>query len=373
MSEAGKFLIVTWDGGGNTPPALNLGARLVQQGHRVRMLGWDSMGARAAIAGIEFATYPSVPTWPAGLAFEDAMEDRLIPALVSPATRDDILAEGREFGPDVVVVDCMMDAGFDAALLLGLPTAVFVHLPYAAWTQEWVEGEARAERARILGEMDAVLALVPPGFDAPCPVPENTAYVGPINDPNPPKPLDPRDVELLASPGDPWVLLSLSSTLQGQAEALPAMLDAVSARPVRVLLTLGDVLPISAVDAPRNVTVRGFLAHQLVLPHMTAVISHGGLSTISAALTAGVPLLCVPQGRDQPDNAARVAAAGVGCVVAAGAAATEIAAALEGLLNDTSAAHEARRFAGIIADLGGGDVATKMVAGLLQPVSVLQS
>jgi hypothetical protein len=35
MNEPGKFLIATWDGGGNTPPAYNLGARLVQRGHRV--------------------------------------------------------------------------------------------------------------------------------------------------------------------------------------------------------------------------------------------------------------------------------------------------------------------------------------------------
>ena len=70
---------------------------------------------------------------------------------------------------------------------------------------------------------------------------------------------------------------------------------------------------------PPNVTVRGFVPHHLVLPHMAAVISHGGLSTITAALTAGVPLVCIPQGRDQSDNAERVAASGVGRAVATGA------------------------------------------------------
>jgi UDP:flavonoid glycosyltransferase YjiC (YdhE family) len=209
-----------------------------------------------------------------------------------------------------------------------------------------------------------VLALMPPGFDTPCPLPANTTYVGPITDPSPRPLLDPRDADLLAEPGDPWVLLSLSTTLQGQAAALPPMLDAVAALPVRVLLTLGGALPASAVDPPPNVTVRGFIPHDLLLPQMAAVISHGGLSTITAALTAGVPLVCIPQGRDQFDNAERVAASGVGRAVATDAPPAQIAAALQELLVDPAALREARRFAAVIAGLGGGKAATREVVRL---------
>jgi hypothetical protein len=363
VSRPGRFLIVSWDGGGNAPPALNLGARLVRQRHQVRLLGWKSMARRAA-AGVEFATYPSVPPWPPELAFEDALEERLMPALAGPGTRDDILAQAEAFAPDVVVVDCMMGAGLEAAHELGRPSAVLVHLPYSAFMYEWGDEAARAEKARFLGQAGAVLALVPPGFDRPCPLPANTRYVGPITDPNPRQPLDPRDACLLAGPGDPWVLLSLSTTLQGQAAALPPMLDAVAALPVRVLLSLGGALPATAVDPPPNVTVRGFVPHHLVLPHMAAVISHGGLSTITAALAAGVPLLCIPQGRDQSDNAERVAASGAGRAVATGAPAAQIACALTELLADPAALREARRFADVIAGLGGGDAATRQVARL---------
>jgi MGT family glycosyltransferase len=186
----------------------------------------------------------------------------------------------------------------------------------------------------------------------------------PITDPNPRQPLDPRDAGLLAEPGRPWVLLSLSTTQQRQAAALPGILDAVAALPVRVLLTLGGALPASAVDVPANVTVRGFVPHELLLPHMAAVISHGGLSTITAALTAGVPLVCIPQGRDQPDKAQRVAASGVGRVVATSAPPAEIATVLRELLADPAALRAARRFAGVIARLGGGDAATREVVRL---------
>ena len=258
----------------------------------------------------------------------------------------------------------MMGAGLAAARLLGLPRAVLVHLPYAAWRYEWGDEAARAEKAGFHDEADAVLALVPPGFDAPCLRSANTRYVGPITDPKPGKPLDLRDAALLAEPGDPWVLLSLSTTLQGQAAALPRILEAVAALPVRVLLTLGRALTAGAVDPPPNVTVRGFVRHELLLPQMAAVVSHGGLSTITAALPAGVPLVCIPQGRDQPDNAERVAAAGVKQVIAADASAAGIAAAIEELLADPAALHAARRLARVIARLGRGEAATRVVARL---------
>jgi MGT family glycosyltransferase len=246
-----------------------------------------------------------------------------------------------------------------------MPTAVLVHVLYAPFVHQW--GHLQLERedvAELLGESGVVLVLVPPGFDTPCQLPANTAYVGPITGPHPRQPLNPHDAALLSEPGDPWVLLSLSTTLQGQAAALPRILDAVATLPIRVLLTLGGALPTSAVAAPPNVTAREFLPHDLVLPHMAAVITHGGLSTITSALAAGVPLVCIPQGREQPMNAERVAAAGVGRVVAADAPATEIAMALEGLLGDRAALHEARRFADVIAGLGGGEAATQEVVRL---------
>jgi UDP:flavonoid glycosyltransferase YjiC (YdhE family) len=370
VSGSGRFLILSWDGGGNAAPALNLGARLVRQGHQVRLLGWHTMASRAAAAGVEFATYPSVPPWPPELAFEDALEERLLPALLGPGTRDDILTEATGFSPDVVVVDCMMDAGLEAARTLAVPSAVLVHLPYCAFRYEWGDEAERAKKARYLDEAGAVLALVPPGFDTPCPLPANTTYVGPITDPDARAVLDGRDAGLLAEPGDPWVLLSLSTTLQGQAAALPRLLDAVAALPVRVLLTLGGALPASAVDPPANVTVRGFVPHHLVLPHIAAVVSHGGLTTITAALTAGVPLLCIPQGRDQFVNAERVAASGVGRALATNAPSAQITGALKELLADPFALREARRFAEVIAGLG-GDAATRKVAGLARSHAVI--
>jgi UDP:flavonoid glycosyltransferase YjiC (YdhE family) len=161
--------------------------------------------------------------------------------------------------------------------------------------------------------------------------------------------------------------VSLGTTLQDQAAVLPRILEAVAPLPVRVLLTLGDVLPPSAINSPPNVTVCGYVPHDLLMPHMAAVVSHGGLSTITAALAAGVPLVCIPQSRDQPDNAKRVEASGAGRAVGKDAPPAEIAAAIEAVLTDPAVRDQAHHFADVIAALGRGDVAARKVAALIVP------
>ena len=250
-----RVLILSWDGGGNTPSAFNLGARLVRRGHRVRMMGWDSMAARAAAAGLEFTTYPSVAPWPADLRHEDGW-DRIAAALFGAATEADVAAEAESFRADVVVIDCMLTAGHAAAHRLGLPVASLVHVRYAPFVHGWGSEVLGTDVGALLDAAQCVLALQPPGFDPPellqgrCHAASARCF-GPA-----PRRLSTRPPRRCsAEPGDPWVLLSLSTTLQGQAEALPGLLDALASLPVRVLLTLGGVLTPDTVPAPANVTV----------------------------------------------------------------------------------------------------------------------
>ena len=139
-----------------------------------------------------------------------------------------------------------------------------------------------------LARADLVLALTPEQLDERGPVPDNTDHVGPILRPEAPL-LPAEDRVLLDRPGNPWVLISLSTTQQGQAAVLPMMQEAVGSLPVRGLLTLGGVLPPESVRAPSNVTVRGHVPHDAVLPRMSAVLTHAGLSTITTALAFGCP------------------------------------------------------------------------------------
>ena len=55
MSE---ILFVTWDGGGNVPPAVGIAEELKRRGHRVRFLGHARQAPAFAERGLEFAVSP---------------------------------------------------------------------------------------------------------------------------------------------------------------------------------------------------------------------------------------------------------------------------------------------------------------------------
>jgi UDP:flavonoid glycosyltransferase YjiC (YdhE family) len=359
-----RVLILSWDGGGNTPSAFNLGSRLVRRGHRVRMMGWDSMRARAGAAGLEFTTYRSVAPWPAELRHEDGW-NQIAVALFGAAVEADIVSDADSFAADVLVVDCMLTAGHAAGHGLGIPVASLVHVRYAPFVHEWGNDVLGTDVGALLDAADCLLALQPPGFE-PSELLGRATAVGAVLRPGSAEPLDEATAALLTTPGDPWLLLTLSTTLQGQAEALPGLLGALAALPVRVLLTLGGVLEPAAVSAPGNVTVRGYLSHEAALPHMAVVVTHGGMSTVATTLAAGVPMVCVPQGRDQPLNAARVQELGAGLVIAADAAPGKLANAVEQVLADPAFRTTAQRMAANSAAVGNGELAADLVETLVR-------
>jgi UDP:flavonoid glycosyltransferase YjiC (YdhE family) len=55
-----------------------------------------------------------------------------------------------------------------------------------------------------------------------------------------------------------------------------------------------------------------------VLPRALALVSHGGIGTVSQALAAGIPQLVMPLGFDQFDNAARLERLGVAATLPPG-------------------------------------------------------
>jgi UDP:flavonoid glycosyltransferase YjiC (YdhE family) len=361
--ERGRFLIVTWDGGGNTTPALNLGRRLVRHGHEVTVLGWPSMATAVACAGLAFAAYRSTPPGPEGVKHEDVWTEVVEPMLHGTTTVAETLDAADALRPHVLIIDCMMGAAFAAASKLGLPTAVLVHVRYRPFVDMWGDQIMQTSTIELLSAADVVLALTAPGFDgAADALPANTTYVGPIL---PPVPAEAStllpELEILREPGDPWVLLSLSTTDQGQRAALLPILEALGEVPIRVLLTLGGVLAVDSVDVPANVVVRGYVPHAQVLPYVAAVVCHGGLSTITATLAHGVPLVCIPQGREQPLNAQAVEECGAGRAVAIDAKPAEIAAAVRSVLSDDAIRAAAARF----ADADPGRLATSLVERLL--------
>ena len=69
--------------------------------------------------------------------------------------------------------------------------------------------------------------------------------------------------------------------------------------------------------SPDAITVP-YAPHELVFPFARAIVHQGGIGTLSEALLAGKPMLIMPYGHDQADNAWRASRLGVARVVPRG-------------------------------------------------------
>ena len=166
-------------------------------------------------------------------------------------------------------------------------------------------------------------------------------------------------------PGDdPLVLVGLSSTYQDQGAMLQRIADALGRLPVRGLITLGPSVRSARSPRPANVSVVASAPHSEVLPRAALVITHAGHGTTIRALAQGVPLVCIPMGRDQLDVTARVVAAGAGLRVRRSSP-KAIAAAVAKVLADPAYRRGAERMAQAIARETAEDRAAAELEGLV--------
>ncbi|WP_433684418.1 glycosyltransferase [Nocardia sp. CA-119907] len=82
-------------------------------------------------------------------------------------------------------------------------------------------------------------------------------------------------------------------------------------RPLIVQRGWADLHPIGAVD-PDRVQFIDSVPHSQLFPHAAAVLTHGGIGTLAAAMRVGCPIAVEPYGNDQIFNAQRVRALGIG-------------------------------------------------------------
>jgi UDP:flavonoid glycosyltransferase YjiC (YdhE family) len=162
----------------------------------------------------------------------------------------------------------------------------------------------------------------------PEPLPEGTVYTGPEVD------RDGAPIDFALPAGDePLVLVALSTTDQHQTRALTRIAEAIALVDARAVITTGPVDPAELPASPKVVAVR-YAPHATILRDAALIVTHGGHGTTMEALAAGVPLLFMPFGRDQPEIASRVVRRGAGLRVSRRAHASTIAAALRDLLDN---------------------------------------
>jgi MGT family glycosyltransferase len=372
------FLFVTFDGGGNQPPAFAAAAELRARGHSVLFAGYESQRRRIEDLGFGFVSLPRAGSCDVRSA-GPAERLRLLQASVmaNPDHVDDIADVVDASGADMLVVDALMYAALTAAEHRGLPVAALAHTtpaahetPAAVAARRAVFQAVSALRTRLglppastatelLDRFPVVVVATLRSMD---PVERGPAWshVGPLAPTAP----DTGRITLPAGivDGDPVVLVSLSTlTIYGdQAARLQAILDGLAGRAVTVIATTGPAIHPLALRAPANAVVVPFLPHDAVMPAVSACVSHAGHGTVMAALVHGVPLVCLPNpAADQPYIAGRVAELGAGVALAADARPESIARAVEAVLTVPSYAAAARRLAAEAAAApGAGGAAT---------------
>ena len=228
----------------------------------------------------------------------------------------ELLEVARAWEPQAIVYESGDLAAPAVAAALELPTANHsfgVMVPLAAvrhaaehmaplWRSVGVEPDDNAGAFRGL-----YIDLSPPSF----------AWEEPLGD-------SIRLGHVPAAPGDspawldelarPLAYVTLG-TVFNKPELLRRLLDALDGS-VSALVTTGrNVDPESLGDRPPNVRVERFVPQEQVLPRCAAVVAHAGSGSVRGALAHGLPLVLVPQGADQFDNAARCEAVGAAVVV----------------------------------------------------------
>ena len=118
--------------------------------------------------------------------------------------------------------------------------------------------------------------------------------------------------------------------------------------------------------APDHVLLQEYVPQLALLPHLDAVVCHGGHNTVCEALAHGLPLVVAPVRDDQPIVAQQVAAAGAGIRVRFGRPrADELHAALSAVLDDPDHRRAARRIQASFAAAGGAAAAADRLEKLL--------
>lgn len=100
-------------------------------------------------------------------------------------------------------------------------------------------------------------------------------------------------------------------------------------------------------------------------------VTHGGISSMSEAAFHGVPVVVIPQGAEQPDNAAKVEHRGLGVGLRRGASAAELSAAVKRVLEDEGGRFAAAARAAAVRMRAGRAPAASVVAAAIERVAVV--
>ena len=328
-------MIASFVGGwGHVEPLLPVAALATRRGHDVSFAGQRAIAGKLTELGhrVDIVGPDTLRSEPSPLEAVDRSAERRVMrdhfvARFGDARATSLAQLFERERVDLVICDEVDVGAVIAAESLGVPCVTANVIAAGRLMACEVVGTAWRELRRAHGLDDdpacelmagtLALAPVPRAFRDPAvPVPAAMSFV---------RPSILADVETDVAPSPaydrPTVYVTLGTVFNLESGDLVDRLLRAANRLARsdsvdVIVTIGPhVDPADLQPCHDRVQVARFVAQREVLGRSDAVVCHGGSGTVIAALSLGVPVVVLPLGADQPDNADRCRDLGAGIVL----------------------------------------------------------
>jgi UDP:flavonoid glycosyltransferase YjiC (YdhE family) len=359
-----RVLLSTTSGAGHFRPLLPLARALIDAGHDLAVAAPAESADMVEREGLQhlpfdgvppdhpdridvFSRVPSMPLAEAEHLIGSEVFGRLNTTFALPGAQAALAG----FQPDIVVHECAELSVRTAAAAHGIPTvALNPALTITAYATAMAAGIAPLRSALgldpdpegrdLLGT--PTISWFPACFDVPAAVDYDVRR---YREPVPTEPSADSERDLI------YVTLgSEAAALPFFAEMITQVVAGARDAGLPVLVSTGKQVAPELLGDLDGVQVETWVDQAEVLRRSRVVVCHAGAGTTLGALVTGVPIVAVPLFADQPYNAARIEATGVGRQVAPGPTLRDDVAKATRELAD-KAPEASRRLAGEIAAL----------------------
>ncbi|MBB6126006.1 nucleotide disphospho-sugar-binding domain-containing protein [Mucilaginibacter lappiensis] len=335
-----KFVFIVPPLTGHINPTLSMGAVLLERGHRV---GWitldESLAAKLPTGGEllhisydendeqkqESEQYLDIITKKIVYGIDSLKflyEEVLIP--LNRHSYDGIIHLLDQFEPDLVITDHQMFAGAIAAVNKNLPYATSVTAPAAIKVMEELPKVHEWEMNQVIGlqrefGVDATtpivcsdlltMVLTSQAFFGDMELTPNFRFTGPVI--NRPTTKTAFDWDKLKESSSPKILISIGTTFDHEHKKsfFTKVVEAFGDQDITaVVVSDPDLFD----QWPANFIVQRHVPQLDLLPHLDAVVCHGGHNTVCETLSNGLPMVVIPIAYDQSHVAGRVVRTGAG-------------------------------------------------------------
>ncbi len=364
-----KVLAVATPGAGHVNPMLPLIEAFLAQGDEVTVASGEDPGGAVARTGAAFRV--------AGRGEVEWFRDlqarvlhgkpgdgitperinhyffpRVFAEVAAPDMIDDVVALGRELGPDLVLFETYALAGPLAAEVLGVPGVHHLISPMLPHDVIELGDDAVSPIWRSFDRSTPgygglyrgiTIELSPPSLEGQTvPTGESVAMR--------PAPV-PANEPMRADP--PCVYLTLGTFFGNNTEVFRTVLAGLAKEDIELVVTVGaDNDPAAIGPVPANARAERYVPQADLLPRCSAVIHHGGAGTMYGSLAHGLPQVVLPQGADNFVNGGLVARCGAGLSIAPEHLTSEaVCDAVRSVLTDPSYSDRARQLAEELAAL----------------------